>query len=98
MPAAVRLTDVCTGHGCWPPRANAGASGDVFANGLGAHRVGDPWQTHCCPAIPECHASTQASGSPDVFVNGRPWARVGDAVACGGRNATGSGDVFLNGV
>jgi len=97
MPAAVRLTDRCTGHGCWPPRANAGASGAVFANSLGAHRVGDPWQPHTCPAIPETHASTQASGSPTVFVEGRPWARVGDAIACGSHNATGSPTVYLDG-
>jgi len=97
MPAAVRLTDLCTGHGCWPPRANAGASPDVFANSLGAHRVDDPWQPHTCPAIPETHASIQATGSPDVFVNGRAWARLGDAIACGSSNATGSPNVFLNG-
>ncbi len=97
MPAAVRLSDRCTGHGCWPPRPNAGASGDVFANGRGAHRVGDPWQPHTCPSIPETHASTQASGSPTVFVNGRAWARVGDAIACGSANATGSPNVFVNG-
>lgn len=97
MPKAVRLSDICTGHGCWPPRPNAGASPDVRANGRGAHRVADPWRPHTCPSIPETHASVQASGSPDVCVNGRPWARVGDAVACGSRNATGSPNVTLNG-
>ncbi|KAA5602800.1 PaaR repeat-containing protein [Roseospira marina] len=97
MPEAVRLGDTCTGHGCWPARANVGASGDVFANGRGAHRVGDPWAAHTCLKIPETHASIQDTGSPNVFVNGRPWARVGDAVACGSSNATGSPDVVVNG-
>lgn len=90
MPAAARLNDSCTGHGCWPPRANSGASGNVFINGRGAHRVGDPWAAHTCPAIPETHGSVQAGGSPNVFVNGRALARVGDAVACGSAVATGS--------
>ncbi len=97
MPAAVRLTDICTGHGCWPPRPNAGASTDVYANSLGAHRVDDAWEPHTCPDIPETHASVQQTGSPDVYVNGRKWARVDDDVACGSKNATGSPDVFFNG-
>jgi uncharacterized Zn-binding protein involved in type VI secretion len=94
MPAAVRLGDVCTGHGCWPPRSNSSASGDVFINGKGAHRVGDGWSAHTCPSIPETHASSQATGSATVFVNGRPLARVGDSIACGSSNAQGSSNVF----
>ncbi|MCG8639139.1 MAG: hypothetical protein MI862_05360 [Desulfobacterales bacterium] len=46
MPAVHRLSDSCTGHGCWPPRTNAGASTTVFVNNRGAHRVGDPWKPH----------------------------------------------------
>lgn len=93
--AAVRLGDNCTGHGCWPPRPNSSASGDVIINGKGAHRVGDAWNPHTCPAIPETHGSVQASGSGTVFVNGLPLARVGDSVACGSSNATGSPNVFV---
>lgn len=48
MPPVTRLADICTGHGCFPSRANCGASGDVFVNGRGAHRVGDPYPSHCC--------------------------------------------------
>jgi uncharacterized Zn-binding protein involved in type VI secretion len=98
MPGAVRLSDSCTGHGCWPSRVNDTASGDVFANSRGAHRTGDHWVTHCCTAPPfPCHDSSQVTGSPNVFVNGRAWARIGDAVACGSSNATGSGNVIVNG-
>lgn len=97
MPAAHRHTDICTGHGCWPPRPNIQGSVNVFINNLGSHRVGDTWAVHCCPAIPACHASVQGSGSPNVFVNGSAHARVGDAVACGSSNATGSNNVFING-
>lgn len=94
MPPVTRLADVCTGHGCFPSRANCGASGDVIVNGRGAHRVGDPYPSHCCG--PSCHSGNAASGSGTVFVNGRPLVRIGDAVSCGGSSATGSGDVFAN--
>ncbi|MEW5885469.1 MAG: PAAR domain-containing protein [Pseudomonadota bacterium] len=96
MPAAHRHRDLCSGHGCWPPRPNAQASTDVRINGRGAHRVGDAWEVHCCPAIPECHGSVQAGGSPTVYVNGQALARVGDAVACGSACASGSADVFAD--
>ena len=47
MPAVVRLGDICTGHGCWPPRQNIEASQNVFVNGRGVHRLGDAWAVHC---------------------------------------------------
>jgi len=92
--AVVRLGDICTGHGCYPARANISASSDVFVNGLGVHRVGDSWSAHSCPDTPP-HGSTQASGSGSVFVNGKAVARVGDSIACGSSNATGSSNVFI---
>ncbi len=36
-------------------------------------------------------------GLPNVFVNGMAHARIGDALACGSSNETGSGNVFING-
>ncbi len=96
MPAVTRLGDACTGHGCWPPRPSSNASGDVFADGVGVHRVGDGWAAHTCPAIPETHASALAAGSPTVFANGRPAGRIGDAVACGSTVAAGSSTVFAD--
>lgn len=92
MPAAVRFGDQCTGHGCFPPRVNTGASEDVFINGIGAHRTGDGWSVHCC-GIP-CHGSTMGPGSGTVFVNGSRLARVGDPVNCGSAAAQGSPNVF----
>jgi uncharacterized Zn-binding protein involved in type VI secretion len=86
-----RLGDLCTGHGCYGSRPNAGASSNVFVNSLGVHRVGDPWEKHCCGG---CHGGVQATGSPTVFVNKLPMARVGDSVSCGSSNKTGSGNVF----
>jgi len=92
MKAVVRLTDVCTGHGCFPSRENASASTHAFIEGLGVHRVGDAWNTHCCP--PVCHDSVQGTGSDFVFFEGKAVARISDNIACGGTNATGSDFVF----
>ena len=93
MPAVTRLGDVCTGHGCYPPRVNDEASTDVFVNGIGVHREGDHWVTHCCGR--SCHDSVLAKGSSTVFVNGIPAARIGDPVACGSLSAQGSPNVFF---
>lgn len=89
--AATRLSDTCTGHGCFPPRANISASGDVFINGRGAHRLNDGWSVHCCGQ--SCHSGTMAAGSGTVFVNGRPLARIADSINCGSASAVGSPNV-----
>ena len=99
MPAAARLGDMCTGHGCWPPRPNVQGSPNVFINGKPAHRVGDAWAEHCCVVEDEllCHSSVLRSGSSSVFINGKSAGRVGDAVYCGSSVASGSADVFIGG-
>ena len=100
MPAVTRLGDTCTGHDCFPPRNSTGGSGNVFVNGMSAHRQGDSWDTHCCthPKMPHgCHSSNLAAGSSSVYVNGKQLGRVGDPVACGSSVATGSGNVFAGG-
>lgn len=97
MPAVSRLGDQGSGHGCWPPRPNTEASGDVFINGIGAHRQGDAWAPHTCPSIPETHSSVLASGSSTVYCNGKQISRVTDPVACGSTVAEGSPDVFAGG-
>ena len=94
MPAAVRLQDPCTGHGCFGGRPNVQGSPDTFINGKPAHRQGDAWAAHCCG--PPCHPSNLAAGSPDTFVNGKQQGRVGDPVACGSTCAVGSPDTFVN--
>jgi len=93
MAGVVRLGDVCSGHGCYPSRANTSASNDVFVNNKGVHRVGDSWATHCC-GIP-CHSGVASSGSKTVFVNGKSACRIGDKVSCGSTMATGSNNVFV---
>ena len=94
MPSAVRLSDVCSGHGCFPSRPNVQASPDVIINGRGSHRLTDKWAVHCCLL---CHASQAASGSPNVIVNNLNKCRIGDAVACGSTMVQGSPNVIVNG-
>lgn len=93
MTGAVRLGDVCTGHGCFPSRPNDQASPNVIVNNRGSHRLGDHWVTHCCKS---CHDSRAASGSPNVIVNNKNKCRIRDAVACGSSMATGSSNVIVN--
>ena len=93
MPAAHRLGDWGTGHGCWVPRPNDQASEDVFVDDIGWHRMGDTWPSHCCPVL-GCHPSNMKKGSPTVFVNKKEAARVDDPVVCGSTAMTGSPSVF----
>ena len=94
--AAVALEGaICSGHQCWPPRNNVGASTDVKVNSRGVIRAGDPWNIHVCDG--SVHAGLVAAGSGSVFVNGRAVARIGDAINCGSIIAEGSSDVFVGG-
>ena len=100
MPPAARLADICTGHECFPPRANVEGSKNVFVNGMPLHRQGDGWSVHCCthPEVTHgCHGSVLAVGSSTVYINGKQAGRIGDPVACGGNVATGSPNVFIGG-
>lgn len=95
MPAVHRMGDVCTGHGCFPPRPNVQGAGTVFVNGIPAHRQSDMWAPHVCAT--SVHASVMAGGSSTVFAEKLSIARIGDPVACGSFAMTGSGNVFAGG-
>lgn len=95
MPAASRLGDMSAGHGAFPARANDEGSGDVFINGVAAHRIGDHWPVHCDPLT--CHDGVQSKGSSTVFINGKAAARIGDDISCGDIIAQGSSNVFFGG-
>jgi len=90
---AARDTDLCTGHGPFPPRTPSSSSGNVIINGLGALRKNDTYNPHCVGT--SCHASVCQSGSGTVFINGRDAMRIGDPIACGSFIAQGSGNVFI---
>lgn len=91
---ACRLGDICTGHGCWPPRPCIQGSPNVLTNNRPQHRVGDAWATHCCLG---CHGGVLAAGSKTVIVNGRGAGRIGDPVSCGSFVMTGSHNVIIGG-
>lgn len=98
MPGIVRLGDSSAGHPhCYPARPCIEASGDVFVNGRGAHRLGDAWAVHGACIDHSPHAGAASSGSASVFVNGRPVCRIGDAISCGDTMAEGSGSVTAGG-
>jgi len=87
-----RLTDLCTGHGCWPPRPLVTASPDVITNFLNQGRRTDLYAPHC--GGPPCHIGEIVRGSQTVFTNFLDTARTGDPVDCGSRCGTHSPDVF----
>lgn len=96
MPAVTLLSDVCSGHDCYPSRQNDTASSDVFIEGRGIHRQTDHWASHCCPNQ-GCHDSILAVGSTSVFINGLGCGRVGDLIECGSIVSTGAITVFAGG-
>jgi uncharacterized Zn-binding protein involved in type VI secretion len=98
MPAIVRDGDpTTTGHGCDAVTTVTGSSTNVFANGIGVERKGDPTSPHTIPAGSACvpHSAVINVGSPNVFTNGIPTARVGDSTD-GGAITSGSPNVFVN--
>lgn len=82
------------GHADFPPRSTSVGSSNVFAEGMGVHRIGDAWETHCNPEG-VCHDGSTSSGSGTVFCNGKSVARVGDAISCGDTIATGKSTVIV---
>lgn len=77
MGNAVKLGDIDTGHGPYPPTPVISASPTVKADGMPLARLGDP-------LAPHQHSRSISSGSSTVFIDGKPAVRSGDAVSCGG--------------
>jgi len=96
MPGVTLLSDLCTGHDCFPPRVNDTSSLNVFVEGRGIHRQTDHWATHSCPDQGS-HDSVLAVGSTTVFINGLGCGRIGDMIECGSMVLTGSSTVFAGG-
>ncbi len=96
MPGIARLGDICTGHGCWPPRPPKSGSPNVFVNHKPWIRQGDPWKSHCCLCCKNhpCHTSKLCAGSETIFINSKAGGRIGDPVCCGSAVARSSTNVF----
>lgn len=97
MPAITLQGHMCTGHGCWPPRANNEGDPRLTVGGRPVHVQGHAWAAHTCPAIPETHASVLAAGSARLTIGGRGVGRVGDPVACGSTVAEGDPRIMIEG-
>lgn len=96
MPAVARQNDsFSTGHACTVTSTITGPSTDVFANGRGVERKGDPSVQHTTKSGRSCvpHTVNISGGSGTVFVNGKPIARIGDSIDLGSITS-GSEDVF----
>ncbi len=91
---AARLTDTGDQHNGYPPTPVMQGSPNVHCNGRPVARQGDALVPHAKPKKP-VHNRSIKEGSGSVLVNGLPWARVSDAISCGGTIITGSGDVLV---
>lgn len=80
MPGIVRRTDLCSGHGCYPPRPSSSWSTDVFVNGLEVERYSDTLETHCCG--PACHGGSYV-GVHNGYANCLDIQVQGDPIDCG---------------
>ena len=99
MPAVARIGDsTTTGHACDTVSTVIGPSTNVFANGLGVERQGDPVAPHTILVGLSCvpHSAVINVGSSKVFINGIPCARVGDSTD-GGAITSGSSNVYAGG-
>jgi uncharacterized Zn-binding protein involved in type VI secretion len=99
MPALARIGDsFSTGHGCTGTSTLTSPSPNVFANGKGVERKGDPSVSHTINTGRWCatHVATISGGSSTVFINGIPCARVGDPIDSGSI-ISGSDSVFVGG-
>ena len=82
--------------------SRAGASSNVFVNGIGISRQGDSNTTHKLPPFPPprpcpVHSAGISSGSSTVKVNGKGCGRVGDGISGCTSVASGSSNVFAGG-
>lgn len=88
-----------TGKNCAFPttQTTSGGSDNVFVNGTGAVRIGDPMITH--PSSSAClpHTPTLSSGSSSVFVNGLAVGRIGDVYGGTHNILSGSSNVIAGG-
>lgn len=88
MPPVHRCGDLCSGHGCWPPRTAipmGGVPSTVIAAVLPIHKVGDWYMPHKCPTSKERpHTAMGAIGAVTVIAEFRPVRRMGDMLTTGG--------------
>jgi uncharacterized Zn-binding protein involved in type VI secretion len=99
MPAIVRLGDLSTGHGCFPPtNLVTTVATKSYINGklVGLQDEESQFSTHVCGIVVHPQNSRYiSSGSSKTYIEGKPVARIGDDIACGDACAEGSPDSFV---
>lgn len=93
MAGVVRIGDVCSGHGCFPPRPGITTSPNVFCDSILVHRLNDVLRPHCCPDH-GCHSAVYLANKT-VFSNSLSIQIVGDPISCGSISNIGSGNVMV---
>lgn len=92
LTGVTRKTDVCSGHGCFPPRPSVSWSPDFFVNSLEVERNGDSLTVHCCGN--SCHGGNWVGGK-SYYVNGKSIQTEFDPISCGSVGAVHSPDFFV---
>ena len=99
MPAVIRLGDVSTGHGCFPPTNLAATPvSKTYVNGILAGVVsgGCQYTAHSCGIVVHPNTSrTPSSGASKTYIEGNPAARIGDNISCGDACGQGSTNTFI---
>ena len=94
--AAARVDDETQGHSGFPPTKCLKGSEKTIINGMGACRVGDPFDYHQLPYPPiQSHDSVSSKGSKTVVIDNLAPSRVTDTVTCSDIIAKGSPDTFI---
>jgi uncharacterized Zn-binding protein involved in type VI secretion len=98
MPAASRLGDLSTGHGCFPPTAiTTDVCSKTTIEGPKAAHVGSKHATHACPPVVHpTSARPITSGAPKTTIEGSPAARIGDPIGCGDAVGQGASKTFIS--
>ncbi len=81
MLTIVRLNDLCSGHGCYPPRKSITCSPDILVEGDYVCRYGDKLAQHGCPTC-TYHGGTHI-GERTSYGNGFAIQVKGDPIDCG---------------
>lgn len=97
MPAIVRLTDMSTGHGCFPPTSCTSTPVEkTYVNGKKAATVGAEFSSHTCGEVTHPTSARGVSeGSSKTYIEGAKAARIGDDISCGDACGQGSDNTFV---
>jgi uncharacterized Zn-binding protein involved in type VI secretion len=95
MPAACRLGDLSTGHGCFPPtNINGKVAAKTSIEGAKAAFVGSTHPDHSCGTTVHAGRSI-SSGSGKTFIEGAAAARIADSINCGDAMGQGASKTFI---